>query len=123
MKLSKAQQDYLANFETHPYARKENGVTIRPIFGNGNTENALVRKGVLEVVERDCDGKITHVKLAEAVIKPSQAMGEYKVWNQDGTDYHWVIVDKLGRGMILLRGAQYLEFKVAQQEYLKRKKQ
>lgn len=64
------------------------------------------------------------MNLSETIkIKPSQAMGEYKVWNEDNTDYHWVIVDKLGRGMILLRGAQYLEFKIAQQKYMRRKKQ
>jgi hypothetical protein len=54
-------------------------------------------------------------KPEEVNIKPSQAFGEHKVWNEDNTDYHWLIVDKKGRGMILQRGEQYLEFKIAQQ--------
>lgn len=60
--------------------------------------------------------------LAQAVkpqktIKPSKATGEYKVWNEDRTDYHYVIVDNKGGEMVLQRGSEYLEFKIAQQNY------
>jgi hypothetical protein len=54
------------------------------------------------------------------VIKPKNASAELKVWNTDGTNFHYVIRDSKGNEMILQRGTEYLEFKIAQQEYLKK---
>ena len=56
------------------------------------------------------------------VIKPKNATAELKVWNNDGTNFHYVIRDSKGNEMILQRGTEYLEFKIAQQEYLKKRK-
>lgn len=55
------------------------------------------------------------------VIKPKNAIAELKVWNEDRTNFHYVIKDAKGGEMILSRGSEYLEFKIAQQEYIRRR--
>jgi hypothetical protein len=67
------------------------------------------------------------IEKAEAIkpqikITPKKATGEFKVWNSDNNDYHYVIVDAKGGEMKLARGSEYLEFKIAQQNYLQIKK-
>jgi len=49
-------------------------------------------------------------------IKPKNAVTELKVWDSENS-FHYVIKDADGREMILNRGSEYLEFKIAQQEF------
>lgn len=53
-------------------------------------------------------------------IKPKNAVTELKVWDSENS-FYYVIKDADGREMILNRGSEYLEFKIAQQEFKSRK--
>ena len=65
--------------------------------------------------------KIDNQEKQNINIKPSLATGEYKV-HTDNNDFHYIIVDAKGGEMKLNRGEEYLTFKIAQQNYLKRRR-
>lgn len=55
-------------------------------------------------------------------ISPKNAKFELKVWSEDRTYYYYVIRDDKGNEMILTRGDEYLEFKIAQQKFFTKNK-